>query len=83
MKELEPARCIGIFLVVEGVYILEIPVQGEEKFYGASVCGEGIAPRSDIPAVSAPSPCLSCSAADLISFFNVLYLMYEDAHSGT
>lgn len=43
----------------------------------------GFAPRSDIPAVSAPSPCLSFSAADLISFFNVLYLMYEDAHSGT
>ena len=34
MKELEPARCIGVFLVVEGVDILEVTVQGEEEFYG-------------------------------------------------
>ena len=34
MKELKPARCIGKFLVVEGVDILKVTIQGEEEFYG-------------------------------------------------
>ena len=34
MKELKPARCIGILLVVEGVDILEVTIKGEEEFYG-------------------------------------------------
>ena len=34
MKELEAARCIGIFLIIEGVDILEVTVQREEEFYG-------------------------------------------------
>ena len=34
MKEFEPARCIGIFLIIEGVDILEVTVQGEKEFYG-------------------------------------------------
>ena len=34
MKELEPACCIRILLVVEGVDILKVTIQGEEEFYG-------------------------------------------------
>ena len=34
MKELEAARCIGIFLIIEGIDILEVAVQRKEEFYG-------------------------------------------------
>ena len=34
MKELKAARCIGIFLIVEGFDILEVTVQRKEEFYG-------------------------------------------------